>query len=275
MKKLVVLKFDGALKSGFRVNLTISNAGETPNLTISAKLPSARALIEHSKSWRNTYRSFYGQSRIRPISTKNVNIEALNQDFIQKSQELIKNFNKWLALDSFCKVRECLEKLHIEDEISIIIATSCQELRKLPWHLWDILQKYPDVEVALSAPDAERGERIYRDKARILIVLGDSTGIDVEADKKLLQEYCKNGEIILLKEPPRAELIDHLRDNTGWDILFFSGHSRTEGTQGRIFLNKYDSLTMAELKDAMQIAINKRLQIAFLIPVMVWVLLQS
>ncbi|MBW4604452.1 MAG: hypothetical protein KME29_34020 [Calothrix sp. FI2-JRJ7] len=46
MKKLVVLKFDGAFKSGYRVNLTISNAGETPNLIISAKLPSALAVIE-------------------------------------------------------------------------------------------------------------------------------------------------------------------------------------------------------------------------------------
>ncbi|MBW4604453.1 MAG: hypothetical protein KME29_34025 [Calothrix sp. FI2-JRJ7] len=101
-------------------------------------------------------------------------------------------------------------------------------MRKLPWHLWDVLQKYPYVEVALSAPDAERGERIYRDKARILVVLGDSTDINVEADRELLQEYCKNGEIILLKEPSRETLIDHLRDNAGWDILFFSGHSRTD-----------------------------------------------
>ncbi|RUT04264.1 hypothetical protein DSM106972_044920 [Dulcicalothrix desertica PCC 7102] len=263
MKKLVVLKFDGALKSGYRVNLTISNAGETPNLIISAKLPSALAVIEHSQSWCDTYRSFYGQSRIRPLGTKNVNIEALNQDFAQKSQELITSLNNWLASNSFIKVKDCLEKLNIEDEVRVIIATSCQKLRKLPWHLWDVLQKYPYVEVALSAPDAKRGERIYRDKAKILVVLGDSTDINVEADRQLLQEYCKNGEIVLLKEPSREILINHLRDNAGWDMLFFSGHSRTEGTQGRIFLNKHDSLTMVELRGAMQIAINKRLQIAF------------
>ncbi len=263
MKKLVVLKFDGALKSGYRVNLTISNAGETPNLIISAKLPSALAVIEHSQSWCNNYRSFYGQSRIRPLGTKNVNIEALNQDFAQKSQELITSLNNWLASNCFIKVKDCLEKFNIEDEIRVIIATSCQKLRKLPWHLWDVLQKYPYVEVALSAPDAERGERIYRDNARILVVLGDSTDINVEADRQLLQEYCKNGEIVLLKEPSREILINHLRDNAGWDMLFFSGHSQTEGTQGRIFLNKHDSLTMVELRGAMQVAINKRLQIAF------------
>ncbi|BDA74798.1 hypothetical protein RIVM261_084130 [Rivularia sp. IAM M-261] len=58
MKKLVILKFDGALKSGYRLNLTISNAGETPNLIISAKSPSALAVIEHSQFWCDTYRSF-------------------------------------------------------------------------------------------------------------------------------------------------------------------------------------------------------------------------
>ncbi|BAZ18044.1 WD-repeat protein [Calothrix sp. NIES-4071] len=263
MKKLVVLKFDGTLKSGFRVNLTISNDGETPKSIKSAKLPSARTLIQHSQSWRNLYCNFNGQSRIQPLGAKNVNIEALNQDFNHKSQELINSFNNWLASDSFIPVKNCLQKLNIEDEIRVIIATSCQELRKLPWHLWDVLQKYDHAEVALSAPDAERGERIYREKARILIILGDSTGINVEADREQLEQYCSNGEIILLKEPSRGKLIDHLRDNIGWDMLFFSGHSQTEGTQGRIFLNKNESLTMGELREALQVAINKRLQIAF------------
>jgi WD40 repeat protein/energy-coupling factor transporter ATP-binding protein EcfA2 len=263
MKKLVVLKFDGALNSGFRVNLTISNDGETAKLTINGELPSACEIIQISQSWRSIYRSLYGISRIQPKGARNVNVEALNQDFNQKSQDLLSNFNTWLSSESLLRVKNDLEKLNKQDEIRVIISTNCQELRKLPWHLWDILQQYYYTEVALSAPDAERGERIYRDKARILIVLGDSTGIDVEADRRLLEKYCSNGEIILLKEPSREKLIYYLQDNLGWDMLFFSGHSQTQGKQGQIFLNKDDSLTIAQLSDALQIAIKKGLQIAF------------
>ncbi|MBP5975020.1 CHAT domain-containing protein [Brasilonema sp. CT11] len=95
-----------------------------------------------------------------------------------------------------------------------------------------------------------------------IIILGDSTNINVEADKQELETYCGEAEIVLLKEPSRKDLNQHLQDKIGWDILFFSGHSRTEGTQGRIFLNSHDSLTMAELRDALQIAIERRLQVA-------------
>lgn len=44
---------------------------------------------------------------------------------------------------------------------------------------------------------------------------------------------------------------------------FFSGHSLTEGTTGRIFLNATDSLTIDELRYGLQTAVDQGLQIAF------------
>lgn len=130
--------------------------------------------------------------------------------------------------------------------------------------MWDILIEFPLVEVALSSPDAERGERPYREKIRILIILGDRTGINIHKDKQYLQSFCGNdAEIILIDNPSREELNHYLQDSLGWDMLFFSGHSQTQGMQGRIYLNNSDSLTMAELRDALQVAIKRRLQIAF------------
>jgi WD40 repeat protein len=130
--------------------------------------------------------------------------------------------------------------------------------------LWDVLTELPLVEVALSSPNAERGERPYREKIRILIILGDRTEINIHQDKQYLQSFCGNdAEIILLQQPSRKQLNHYLQDNLGWDILFFSGHSQTQGMQGRIYLNDSDSLTMAELRDALQVAIHRRLQIAF------------
>ncbi|MBW4628105.1 MAG: CHAT domain-containing protein [Brasilonema octagenarum HA4186-MV1] len=263
MKKLVILKFDGNIDSEFHVTLEIANDGETPHLIITGKLPGNNTITQLLNTWHNTYSSRYGQFRIKNTKSKNVNIEALNEECKLKSQQLLESFNAWLKSSAFTPIRSCLEQLKPEDEIRVIICTDCQELRKLPWHLWDVLSNYQGAEIALSSPHAERGNRTYREKIRILIILGDSRDINVDADKQELETYCGEAEIVLLKEPSRKDLNQHLQDNIGWDILFFSGHSRTERTQGRIWLNSHDSLTMAELRDALQIAIERRLQVAF------------
>ncbi|WP_238360925.1 CHAT domain-containing protein [Iningainema tapete] len=263
MKKLVILKFDGNIDSELHVTLEIGNDGERPYQTITGKLPGNNTITPLLNTWHNTYRSRYGQYRIKNPKITNVNIEALNEACQQQSQQLLESFNTWFQSKSFSPIISCLEQLKPEDEIRVIICTECQELRKLPWHLWDVLTNYQGAEIALSSPHAERGNRPYREKIRILIILGDSTGIKVEADKQELETYCGEAEIVLLKEPSREKLNQHLQDNIGWDILFFSGHSLSQGTQGRIFLNRHESLTMAELRDALQIAIQRRLLLAF------------
>lgn len=93
--------------------------------------------------------------------------------------------------------------------------------------------------------------------------MGDSTNINVEIDKQLLAKYCSGAEIVWLQEPSREELIHHLHSELGWDIFFFSGHSLSTGAEGQIFINKNDNLKIGDLKSALQVAINKRLQIAF------------
>ncbi|BDA66325.1 hypothetical protein CAL7716_004910 [Calothrix sp. PCC 7716] len=267
MKKMIILKFDGDSGTDFNVSLEIANEGERAYRMVTAKLPANTALFSLLNDWQNSYRGQFGDFRIKAINSRSVNIDTLSKDFKRKSQSLLSNFNSWLNSDDFSPVINCLKELkHHQDEIRVIICSSCHELRQLPWHLCGAINKYTRAEVALSSPNAKRGERPLREKIRILIILGDTTGINVDVDKIELEQYCGEAEIVLLKQPSREELSHHLQDNIGWDILFFSGHSRThnQGTiHGRILINSYDSLTMGELNDALQVAITKRLQIAF------------
>ncbi|MEC4818235.1 MAG: CHAT domain-containing protein [Scytonema sp. PMC 1069.18] len=264
MKKLVILKFNGNFDSGFHVNLEVANEGQGAYRTITGQLPENLRIIQLLNNWHDTYRSRYGQFRIKAIQGRNINIESLNEKCEKQSINLLDNFNQWLATPSFSSIINSLLKLETENEIRIIITTSCHELRQLPWHLWNALTRFPLLEVALSSPNAERGERPLREKIRILIILGDRTGINIDADRRYLQSFCgDDAEIILIDNPTREELKNYLQDNQGWDMLFFSGHSQTQGMQGRIYLNDSDSLTMAELRDALQVAIKRRLQIAF------------
>ncbi|MGI2907553.1 nSTAND1 domain-containing NTPase [Tolypothrix sp. VBCCA 56010] len=269
MKKLVILQFDGEFSTGYKVTLEVGEEGKRPDLRIRGELPQAIDIIQCFQNWRDTYRSLYGQTRVKKIGARNVNINVLKQKCNERSQNLLNSFNSWLQSQSFESIINCLyqQRRGREDEIRVLLSTDCQELRKLPWHLWNGFYAIPyfritPFEVALSAPDAERKERPFREKIRILIILGDSTGINVKADEQLLQQYCGDAEIVTLVEPLRQELNNYLQDEIGWDILFFSGHSHTQGTQGRIFLNHDDSLTMAELRDTLLPAIAKRLQLA-------------
>jgi WD40 repeat protein len=310
MKKLVVLKFDGNFELGFQVNLEIANEGQRAYRTTTGNLPENISIPQLLNNWHEIYCSRYSQFRVKSGGSRRVNLESLNQECTRESINLLTSFNQWLKAESFTSIVNSLKELNSQDEIRIIITTSCHELRQLPWHLWDILINFPLVEVALSSPNAERGERVLRDKIRILIILGDSSNIDVEADKKLLHNFCgDDAEIVLLKQPSREELNHYLQDDLGWDMLFFSGHSQTKnpttpvattgGTpathwlpnplpaseegannqmhgnlsngeegvknqmEGRIYINSDDSLTMGELRDALQVAIKRRLQIAF------------
>ncbi|MDZ7969368.1 MAG: CHAT domain-containing protein [Nostoc sp. DedSLP03] len=264
MKKLVILKFDGNFESGFQVNLEIANEGQRAYLTTTTKLPENISISQILNNLHEIYCSLDSQFRIKYGGSSRGNLECLKQECTRESINLVAGFNQWLNAPSFTFIANTLKDLNPQDEIRIIITTSCHELRQLPWHLWDVLTELPLVEVALSSPNAERGERPYREKIRILIILGDRTGINIHKDKQYLQSFCGNdAEIILIDNPSREELNHYLQDNLGWDMLFFSGHSQTQGMQGRIYLNDRDSLTMAELRDALQVAIKRRLQIAF------------
>ncbi|BAY42117.1 WD-repeat protein (plasmid) [Nostoc sp. NIES-2111] len=268
MNKLVVLKLDGSFHEGFGVNLEIGEDGSLPDIELSdnaLKLPPLPTLPDTYQNWCNSYRSLDGY-RIKPKKDQitNVRFQSLKEKCHEQADILKQKFITWLQADSFRRIKEvCLRQLNATDKVRVIIRTNETQLRKLPWHLWDLFEYYPHAEVAFSSLSAQRLRKSTRPNIRILIILGNSEGINVAEDEKLLKQYCQAAQIIVLAEPTPAQLNQNLWDDTGWDMIFFSGHSRTESTKGRIFLNRTDSLTMEELRYGLQTAVSKGLQLAF------------
>ena len=93
-----------------------------------------------------------------------------------------------------------------------------------------------------------------------MAILGHSEGIDIEADRQLL-ENLPNAETVFLVEPQHQQINDQLWEQP-WDIIFFAGHSETQGETGRIYLNKTDSLTIDELWFALRKAVDRGLKLA-------------
>lgn len=239
-------------------------------------LPAAPELVECYRIWQATYRALHSRMIFRvPPTEDELEIDAggithVSQlNFEESSLELRQKLNTWLKSEGLLAIeRQLRSHLHPADEIRVIFEVNDDLLQRLPWDSWDFFQDYPRAEMALSRPEYKRQE-VRRDqdtkkKVRILAVLGDRRGIDVELERQSLQSL-EDAETRFLMTPTRQEFNDQLWDAAGWDILFFAGHSQTEAETGRIYINENpvnNSLTIEQLASALSRAIENGLSLA-------------
>ncbi|WP_315790738.1 CHASE2 domain-containing protein [Fischerella sp. JS2] len=265
MGKLVVLKFaDGSFEQGFAVTLQIGEEGKLPDSEIAGRLPPATELLHKYKEWQSSYSRLDNRYRLSADKVQVTNVSIV-KECDQTAYVLRSHLNSWLLAAEFRPVREkWLERLLPTDIVRVILQTENRELQRLPWHLWDVLERYPKAEIAIAPPRYERiaVKKTHNKKVNILAIIGNSQGINTQADKALLQAL-PTAEVSFLVEPQRKELNDCLWQKT-WDILFFAGHSSSQGNNGvgKIYLNKTDSLTIDELKYALKKAVERGLQLA-------------
>jgi CHASE2 domain-containing sensor protein len=262
--KYILLILEGTFEQGFLVFLQIGNSGYLRLSQAVGRLPPNVDLPHLYEQWQLTYRQLGLQSRIfaDPNQVKQV---SLTQECLAAANHLRDRFNHWLQAESFRPIREkWLEKLQPADTIRVIIQTENHLLQKLPWHLWDLMERYPQAEIGLSAPAFDQlslGET-PAGSVGILAILGNSEGIDTQADRAVLQQL-PHAQVRLLVEPSRQELSDRLWEQP-WDILFFAGHSSSQagGNSGHIYINQKDSLSIEQLKYALRKALKGGLRLA-------------
>ncbi len=263
MAKLVVLKLDGDLEhQGFRVTLEIGSDFARPEIEISANLPPEPDLATYLCQWQEKYRSSGMPSRIKPQEViYDGYIKKRVSECCQKAKVLTECLQSWLNSEEFRCINNTLrEELKRDEAIRVLIRTDNSELHRIPWHLWDFFDRYSLAEFALTAIASETPPKPPRKpRVRVLAILGNSSGIDIQLDRQLL-ENLPNAETVFLVEPQRKELNDYLWQQ--WDILFFAGHSETADDTGRIYINKFDSLTITELEYGLKRAIEQGLQLA-------------
>jgi WD40 repeat protein len=264
LQKLLVLKLDGDCDRGFDIDWEIGDDGQraTKNGTSRLALLPAPELKRACKKWDRSSRG----NRIIPIdnSITNVQYTTLLAESQEIADQLANLVDDWLERSPLSRlIQQDLLPNH-DDEYRIVICTEDPLARKIPWLLWQGWQQFHHLQISLGAPYTQRHDRIYQQQVRILAILGDNTGIDIEEDRQILKSYESEGaDVKFLAQPTIEKLREQLRDERGWDILSFSGHSRTEkANYGRIMLNPTDSLTMGELKTELKMAIDRSLQIA-------------
>jgi CHASE2 domain-containing sensor protein len=267
MSKVVVIELDGdLLQQGFRVSLEIKEEGRIDSLCRrKGKLPPDPKLSDRLEyHWQEIYRNLAASYRIKnkQIISKSF-LQSLVEKCHQSSVDLKNELNNWLKSEEFREIDVCIrEQLKLDEDVRFLIHTDDQELQKLPWQEWDIFTSYSRAEIGWALPNYQlpRSIKNHNLKVRLLVILGNRQGIDIETDKLLLQSL-PNVDLVFLDEPHRREINDELWEKN-WDIIFFAGHSRTKSETGTIDINPHDSLSIDELCYGLKKAIEKGLKLA-------------
>jgi tetratricopeptide (TPR) repeat protein len=268
MTRVVVLKLDGDLAvHGFTVSLEVKVPGARTLLEKRGFLPPAPDLVKNLQyHWQERYRNLGISNRIKPQAiVYQMPIQERVQQCKASAETLCTCFRNWLDSDSFRALDKRLrEELNRNEDIQVLIRAEDYDLKKLPWHLWDFFERYPNAEPAFSPLESEPFHQphhsSFKSSFKVLAILGDQTGIDITTDLQVIKNL-PNVEATFLLTPTRKEVNQQLWDRA-WDIIFFAGHGKTEGETGRIYINSQESLTLEELWYGLRTAVQKGLKLA-------------
>jgi CHASE2 domain-containing sensor protein len=231
-------------------------------------LPSNSELQKLQRQWQFYYAAYYDnyigdlRANSSEIEIENTGVTGFSVTTFQEARhKLEQEMLNWLDSSSFDPInRQLRSQLPDHDEVVIIVETEDDRIHRLPWHYWRLITDFPQAEVAFSLSTYQQQADVSRRvKPRILAVFGDRTGIETSTDALLIQQLP--ADIIALTEPSMTELRHQLNEPQGWDILFFAGHG-SNNTIDAIQLSAQESLTLVDLHQALQSAIERGLQLA-------------
>lgn len=271
MSQRVVLSLGvGNINAGFPAVTAQLWEGDNPYpMKFRGSLPAAPGLPQLYQAWRLLYQALHYRLDWNPrIEVDSADMTHVSQvEFSDICQQFVSQMNDWLSAATFRSIEQALRThLHTAADIRFLIETDDRLLQRLPWHLWHFFEDYANAEVALAAPEYQRAvqlngsksHRSSKQKARILAILGDPKGINLDPDRQLLTQWSAEAEIHFLVQPDRAQLQSCLWQP--WDMLFFAGHSSSHD-RGQIQINATDSLSLEQLRYALKRAIGQGLQL--------------
>ena len=294
---------NGDFQHGFEKVTLSGSIDVSQNFTeLETQLPPAPLIPGLYQSWQDEYCSLV-ETRVRKIVTKELVTTGLYRGILrgfskqqptnfsyyerqqkcnQYAEDLSIQINQWLTvIQSQLQTRV---DLNTNSDILLTINTenitsqfTKDILHRLPWREWDYfnqnnstfeavlcLSESPtSVTHTLSVANPSASNHAIFRRVRITSIFGDSTDIDVAADKELIAKLQKRGaELINLEQPQRQDFIK-LWDEP-CDILFYSGHSESsiDGTVGSLQISSTESLSLQEIRNTFQEAIRKGLKLA-------------
>jgi branched-chain amino acid transport system substrate-binding protein len=262
--KLVIFEIgEGSFETGFPVKIRIGEDGKPHFAEISGRFPPALEIPQTYYEWQSAYYNLPGNWLITVPQTQITNVST-TEVCDTAAQKFQSSFNNWLNQASVRKLeRQFLQKIGDWHNVRFILETQDSLLRRLPWHLWEIFQtSHIQPEVVISS-EYEPSKIQLKSPVKILAILGNSQGIDIQPDLQALTAKLPEAIIEPLLQPSRQEIVNKLWYQP-WDILFFAGHSCSQegDSWGEIQINDNESLSLLQLRHTLGYAVKKGLKLA-------------
>ncbi len=253
-------------------------------LRLTAKLPYSEVLTTRYQTWQEAYLRFYQSSLRARVDQGGAGILPAvdwRARLVQAEAALLSEFHFWLSSAELLPIRSAIAKAAVgekdatDDVVDLLLTCDAPLLERLPWETWELGTEFgatKPIRLARSPINlrAEAVPRKRRGRLRILVILGDETGLDFKADREAVQALALIADITFVgwqwgQEQPdlKATVCRAIADEQGWDILFFAGHSNeTALTGGELVIAPNESLFVQEIARHLTIAKDNGLQFA-------------
>ncbi|MEO1133144.1 MAG: CHASE2 domain-containing protein [Cyanobacteria bacterium J06639_1] len=261
----------GSFEQGFPAIVQIGVEGEVYACERRVRLDPAPALLVLYDRWLTAYRNLGLPFRLEAIDgVEPVLNHSRGEACRDAARALHRAFNGWLRCESFRPASDAIWQ-HCDRSmpLRLLVQTDNPSLHQLPWCAWEVLETYPQADVALSPLNFERvvmatdpSPHRARRGIRVMALVGDPKGIDPRADAEAIARHA-DIEVVVTSAPTLKQLTDLLWEEE-WDVLLFSGHSSSQGEQGWLAMAAHARIEIAELQKALQQSIRRGLQLAIL-----------
>ncbi|GCL35946.1 putative Chase2 sensor protein [Sphaerospermopsis reniformis] len=256
--------------------------GQGQNLNVNVAYP--ENLTKLYQEWQKIYLSFYNTA----LRGKVANMGSLptppidwHARLVQAEAQFLSVFHNWLRSAELFDIRKQIAQVSKQNQtryLDIFIACITPDLAKLPWEVWEIGTEFAldssQIRIVRTATN-RRGTVIntqgkYPSKARILVILGDDTGLNFESEKQAIASLKDYADVKFIGWQPnkniddlKTEIVQTISCQNGWNILFFAGHSnQTNLTGGELGIAPGVALSISELEPALITAKDRGLQCA-------------
>ena len=242
--------------------------------SIAVEVPYPGDVFQTYAVWQEAYLKHYRSFRARVVVSGSASLTPtdLRSSLVNANEALLNAFKFWLAQAELMPIRVELMNALSLGITDLFIICETPEFDRLPWEAWAESPEFPEglrisrIPTKIGSPV---GTKAKRSKLRILVILGDETGLNFTAERAALKQLQRNafvdfvgwqgGQDVTL----RSRIRKALADEQGWDLLIFAGHSNeTALTGGELGIAPGESLMLSEIDQDLKKAIDRGLQFA-------------
>ncbi|HEY9602931.1 MAG TPA: CHASE2 domain-containing protein [Allocoleopsis sp.] len=261
-----------------------------------ATLAYPKSAIACYDDWKKVYLCYYKSTlRGREVASGTIALPQLDwhAKLVQAEAKLLSEFHHWLRSAELFEIRAVMAKgdfslcdretqipHHEQAKQTADVFLTCHsiELERLPWEAWEIGAEFPAfgviritrTPVNIRQPSGSESQSSRGKKARILVILGDETGLNFQGDKKAVHKLSRLAEIEFVGWQPgqdipelKAKISAAIASERGWDVLLFAGHSNEMAiTGGELAIAPNTSISIREITPQLLAAKQRGLKFA-------------